>query len=135
MSVQSPARSDARRRPGPALARNWDLTALCGWTALWFVILAHNGGIAWKYFVQGSLLMFTGHDGASAYPGGLHIYANYPQLQIGPLAFSTGQLIRHLGPDQGLLVAEVVMTAMASSRWAPSSGSRSPSGRSSPAGL
>ena len=112
MSVQSPARSHARWRPGPALARNWDLTALCGWTALWFVILAHNGGIAWTYFVQGSLLLFTGHDGASAYPGGLHIYANYPQLQIGPLAFSTGQLIRHLGPDQGLVVAEVVMTAM-----------------------
>ncbi len=74
--------------------------------------MASRGGVAWSYFVKGSLLLFTGHDGASVAPGGLHIYANYPQLQIGPLAFGAGQLIRHLGPDQGLVVAEVVMTAM-----------------------
>jgi hypothetical protein len=110
--AQSGRRPDPVRRAGKALAANWELAALCCWAAPWFVILARHGGIAWDYFVQGSSLIFSGHDGASAHPGGLHIYANYPELQIGPLAFRTAQLIRLLGPGQGLVLAELVMAAM-----------------------
>ena len=112
MPAQLQVSLHAVRRPGAFLARNTEMLALACWTAVWFLILAPAGGIAWKFFVQGSLLLFTGHDGASAHPAGLHIYANYPQLQIGPAAFGAAQVIRHLGPDQGLVLAQLIMTAM-----------------------
>ncbi len=88
-------------------------TALACWTAAWFVILAPRGGIAWHFFTEGSRLMFSGRYGRFYHlPGGLHLYANYPWLQIGPLAFALAELIRHAGPDQGLVTAQVVMTGM-----------------------
>jgi hypothetical protein len=112
MPAQLQVSLHAVRQRGSLLARNTELLALACWTAVWFLILAPRGGIAWKFFVQGSLLLFTGHDGASAHAAGLHIYANYPQLQIGPVAFGAAQVIRHLGPDQGLVLAQLIMTAM-----------------------
>ena len=96
---------------GSLLGDHWRPAVLGCWTAVWFAILARNGGIAWKFFVQGSLLLFTGHDGGSTKPGGLHLYASYPQLQIGPLALGAAQLLRHLGPDGGIAIAELAMTA------------------------
>jgi hypothetical protein len=79
--------------------------ALCAWAALWFVLLAHRGGIDWKFFSTGTSLLFGGHPpvitgitgGPSTAgpaglpgprpPGGLHIFANYPALQMGPLSY------------------------------------------------
>jgi hypothetical protein len=95
-----------------ALAHRWMLPVLTAWTAAWFMILAPRGGIAWKFFVQGSSLLFTSQSSVWGRTGGLHLYANYPQLQIGPLAFAAAQLLRHLGPDNGLVTAELIMTAM-----------------------
>ena len=95
-----------------ALAHRWMLPVLTTWTAAWFMILAPRGGIAWKFFVQGSSLLFTSQPGVWGRTGGLDLYANYPQLQIGPLAFAAAQLLRHLGPDNGLVTAELIMTAM-----------------------
>ena len=95
-----------------APARRWMLPALTAWSAAWFMLLAPRGGIAWKFFVQGSSLLFTSQVIPWGRPGGLHLYANYPQLQIGPLAFAAAQLLRHLGPDNGLVTAELIMTAM-----------------------
>ncbi|HEY2576062.1 MAG TPA: hypothetical protein VGI74_07115 [Streptosporangiaceae bacterium] len=94
------------------LRRNWHLTVLAGWAVVWFVILAHDGGIAWKFFVQGTDLLFSGHDGASTKHAYLHIYATYPQLQIGPVAYLAAGVLRRIGPDFGTVAAEVVMTAM-----------------------
>jgi hypothetical protein len=79
--------------------------ALCAWAALWFVVLARRGGIDWKFFSTGTSLLFGGHPavipgitgGAGTAgpaglpgprpPGGLHIFANYPALQMGPLSY------------------------------------------------
>jgi hypothetical protein len=80
--------------------------------AVWFVILARNGGIDWHFFVQGTDLLFSGHDGASTLPANLHLYASYPQLQIGPAAYPVAEALRHLGPDYGLVTAQIVMSAM-----------------------
>jgi hypothetical protein len=85
---------------------------LAGWAAVWFVILAHHGGIAWKFFVQGTDLLFTGHDGGSTTPAGLHLFATYPQLQIGPVAYPIAQVLREIGPDNGLVAAEIFMTIL-----------------------
>jgi hypothetical protein len=111
MQAEAGLRQLPGRDRGSLLGRHWRPAVLGCWTAVWFAILARNGGIAWKFFVQGSLLLFTGHDGGSTKPAGLHLYASYPQLQIGPLAFGVAQVLRHLGPDNGIAAAELVMTA------------------------
>jgi hypothetical protein len=95
------------------LGRHWPVLALAGWPAAWFVVLAPGRGIAWHFFVAGSRLLFAGPYGPHYHrAGGLHLYANYPWLQIGPLSFSVAQVLRHLGPDNGLVAAEVAMSAM-----------------------
>jgi hypothetical protein len=82
------------------------------WAIACFVRFARHGGIAWHFFTTGSTLLFGGGAGAGAPTGGLHLYANYPQLQIGPLAFVVTAGLRHLGPDQGVLVTEIMLMAM-----------------------
>src|ERR1700722_6104465 len=94
------------------LRRQWHLAVLACWAAVWFVILAHHGGIAWKFFVQGTDLLFTGHDGRSVKPAGLHLFAAYPQLQIGPVAYPIAQVLREIGPDNGVVAAEIFMTVL-----------------------
>lgn len=84
---------------------------LSGWSLLWFMIFNLHGGYSWHYFVQGSTLLFEG--AAPGHPqGGLHVYANYPQLQIGPLTFAVAEVLRQVGPLGGRLFAELVMTAL-----------------------
>lgn len=91
---------------------------LSGWTAIWFAILARNGGIAWIFFVKGSSLLFTGNYNGHNRPGFLHLYASYPGLQIGPLAFGVAQAIRNavpdqsVGPYQSVVLAQLIMSAM-----------------------
>jgi len=92
--------------------RHWQLIAAGCWTAGWFVILSPHGGIAWKFFTQGGTLLFESQSPARALPGGLHLYANYPQLQIGPLAFLITQALRVLGPNQGLFATEAILSAL-----------------------
>jgi hypothetical protein len=99
-------------RPGLAtwIGGNWHLLALAGWTLAWFAILAPGGGIAWKFFTEGSQILF-GAGQRLPRTGGLHLYATHPQLQIGPLSFGVAQVLRHLGPGQGLVAAQIATTA------------------------
>lgn len=84
---------------------------LGAWSAAWFIVFALRGGYSWHYFVQGSDLLF--HGAAPATPtGGLHLYAHYPQLQIGPFTFVVAYALRLFGSYNGLLAAELAMTAM-----------------------
>ena len=101
-------------------SRRWHLWILALWTLICFVHFARNGGVAWHFFTQGSALLFGGPPGArsvpgaahtGALPGGLHLYANYPQLQIGPVAFVIAEGLRQLGPHQGVFATEAVLTA------------------------
>ncbi len=77
------------------------------WALACFARFARRGGIAWHFFTSGSALLFGGGR-----QGGLHLYANYPQLQIGPVAFVVAQGLRQCGPNQGVLVTEAVLMAM-----------------------
>jgi hypothetical protein len=91
--------------------RDWHLLVLACWALACFARFAHHGGIAWHFFTSGSALLFGGgRPGALA--GGLHLYANYPQLQIGPASFVVAQGLRQLGPHQGVLATEAVVMAM-----------------------
>lgn len=111
------------------IRRRWVYLALACWSAVWFVILAHRGGIDWKFFTTGTSLLFGGHPtviigitgGPSTAgpaglpgpppPGGLHIFASYPALQMGPLAYLVTGVLRQLGPDNGLVAAELFLQA------------------------
>jgi hypothetical protein len=114
---------------GRLLRRHWLYVALGCWSAVWFVILAHRGGIDWKFFTTGTSLLFGGHPavipgitggrGAAGPaglpgpppPGGPHIFASYPALQMGPLSYLVTGVLRHLSPDNGLVAAELFLQA------------------------
>src|SRR5258708_27293475 len=100
-----------------ALAKS-PMLLLSTWTAAWFAILARHGGIAWVFFVKASSLFFAGSYLGHSRPGFMHLYASYPGLQIGPLAFVLAQVIRTalpgqpVGPYQGVVLAQLVMSAI-----------------------
>lgn len=109
--------------------RRWLYPGLAAWSAVWFAALAGHGGISWKFFTTGTSLLFGGHPAVIAGitggpgtagpaglpgpppPGGLHLLANYPALQIGPVAYLVTGLIRHLSPGNGLVAAQVLLEA------------------------
>jgi hypothetical protein len=70
-------------------------------------------GRDWNYFVVGSELLFGNHPPGLVAPGGLHLYANYPNYQIGPLAFLVATPFRILGGGDGRVAAVLAMTAAA----------------------
>ena len=92
------------------LVRNWHWGLLSLWTVAWFIDMAPGGGIAWVFFRSGTAALF-GEPGSFRRPGGLHLYATNPDLQIGPLSFAVAEVLRHLGPDSGIVVAEILLTA------------------------
>jgi hypothetical protein len=92
--------------PGAGLRYRW---VLVGWALVWFLADLPGGGYSWHYFAHGSALLFGG-SGASP-PGGMHLYANYPDLQIGPVAIVCAQVLRMIGPSNGVVAAQVVMSA------------------------
>jgi hypothetical protein len=104
------------------LRRDWQLLVLAGWTALWFVLLApgqqrsypEGGGIAWRPFLAaGSRLLFAGLAADNHHQlAGLRLYAQHPNLQIGPFAFAVAEPIRFLSPHSGLVAAQVILSVM-----------------------
>jgi hypothetical protein len=99
--------------PSPELGRSRRrrLAMLTVWSVPWALYFSVNGGFSWHFFVQGSTLLF--HGAAPGQPaGGLHVYANYPQLQIGPFTFAIAELLRHIGGGNGVVAAGVFMTAL-----------------------
>jgi hypothetical protein len=88
---------------------NWHWGLLSLWTVAWFIDMAPAGGIAWVFFRSGTAALF-GEPGSFRAPGGLHLYASDPSLQIGPLSFAVAEILRHLGPDSGIAVAEILLT-------------------------
>lgn len=97
------------RRPDRRRARRFAILGAV--TVFWAVVFARHGGYSWHYFVQGSTLLFHGAS-ASAPAGGLDLYANYPQLQIGPFTFAVAEILRHLGGSNGLVAAWVFMALL-----------------------
>src|SRR6202047_114620 len=75
---------------------------IAAWTAVWVWWQSNPSGLSWHFFVSGSHLLF---DGA-----GLNLYAEHPELQIGPLAFLVAAPLTSLG-DAAQPVALILMTA------------------------
>jgi hypothetical protein len=77
-------------------------TGVGAWTALWAWAQANPSGLSWHFFASGSQLLFHG--------SGLNLYAQHPELQIGPLAFLLAAPLTLLG-DAAQPVALILMTA------------------------
>ncbi len=92
------------------LAGNWHLLALGGWTTAWFTILIAAASPG------SSSPRAAGYSSVPAGPGfplaAACTCASHPQLQIGPLSFVVAQVLRHIGPDQGLVAAQIALTAV-----------------------
>ena len=90
----------------------WHYLLLAAWAAKWFQVMASpaDGGASWHLFTEAGRLLFGMHPrGGFTAPGGLRLFASYPRFQFGPVTLVTAAVLRMLGPDQGLVVAQVVM--------------------------
>jgi len=81
---------------------------LAVWAVLWCVLVSAPGGFSWFYFDHGSVLLFGGHPRGLTAAGGLHLYRNYPQYQIGPLTFLLAALIQPFG----VVAAQLLMVGV-----------------------
>lgn len=94
-------------RPSPtSRRRRWALLAV--WAAAWCALVSPHGGYSWFYFAHGSVLLFGGHPPGLTAPGGVHLYGNYPQYQIGPLTFLVAALVQPFG----VLAAQLLMIGL-----------------------
>jgi hypothetical protein len=77
--------------------------------------LQHISGTGkdWTYFVEGGELLFGQHHLYTPLAGGLHLYANYPAIQIGPLSLLVAAPLRLIGSDDGRVAGAILMTAVA----------------------
>jgi hypothetical protein len=73
------------------------------WTAGWAARAWSVSGISWHFFADGGRLLVG--------PAGLHVYADHPELQTGPLSLAAAALLRGLPPGTAEKVALVAMTA------------------------
>jgi hypothetical protein len=83
------------------------------WTVFWAVYITHRWGwlISWFFFVAGPRRMVElGYPHYLA-PGGLHLYASYPRLQIGPLTFVVALPLALLPRLAGEVIGAVLMAA------------------------
>ncbi|WP_159045175.1 hypothetical protein [Streptomyces sp. NRRL F-5122] len=80
------------------------------WSVVCFLVNL-PGGYSWHYFATGAALLFDG-GAAGAPSGGLHLYAHYPGLQIGPVTFVVAEVLRVLPPTAAQLAAQTVMMAL-----------------------
>ena len=75
------------------------------WCAAWFAADVRRGGASWHFFVLGGGVLGDLDDGSRA---GLHVYAEHPLLQIGPLALAAAWGLARVTDGRSLLAAQVV---------------------------
>jgi hypothetical protein len=83
--------------------------AVVAWSAYWGVYCANPSGLSWHFFYGGARRMVGLNYRGYVLPGGLHLFANYPQLQIGPLSFVAALPLAVLPRDVAQPIAIVRM--------------------------
>jgi hypothetical protein len=77
---------------------------ICVSAAAWGWNRRSPGAFSWHYFADGTRALFGG--------SGLHLYADHPDLQIGPLAFAVVEALHSLPPTARQVAAQVLLTAV-----------------------
>ncbi|MFB7114546.1 hypothetical protein [Streptomyces sp. NPDC056291] len=85
----------------------WHTALLTVWTALWFVVAERHGAVSWHYLRTGEELLFGEIPG-----GGLGLYANHPELQIGPVSFVVAGLFTPFPEAVGEKLADAFMSGL-----------------------
>jgi hypothetical protein len=88
----------------------WHLVLLAAWAAKWFQEMSAGAPRSWRLFVLAAKLFVGQRPAATTQPGGLHMYANYPRFQFGPVTLGASALIRLIGPHEGVAAAQILMT-------------------------
>lgn len=94
----------------PVGGARWYRPALALWALLLQNILYDNGGYSWHYFADAAALFVGQHPPGDALPGGLHLYANYPQFQFGPLTLLVATALGPFNVSGGWMVIAYTMT-------------------------
>ncbi|HEY1626581.1 MAG TPA: hypothetical protein VGG16_22575 [Streptosporangiaceae bacterium] len=89
----------------------WHLIVLAAWSAKWFQEMAAGNPRSWRLFVLAAKLFVGQQPAATTEPGGLHMYANYPRFQFGPVTLGASALIRLIGSHEGVAAAQILMSA------------------------
>ncbi len=111
--VRNADTASAERRDASEVGRigrwpvRWHHVLLTVWTICWFLIAERHGGVSWHYLKQGESLLFGQMGG-----GGLALYANHPELQIGPVSFLTAGLFAPFSDAVGEKLAEAAMSGL-----------------------
>lgn len=95
---------DTGPRLGPVRRHHILLTL---WAAAWFAVVSPSGGVSWHFVRTGQQLLFGTVPG-----GGLALYANHPDLQMGPLSFLAAALFAPFPPAVGEVLAEALMSLL-----------------------
>ncbi|MEV7686697.1 hypothetical protein ACFW1F_26335 [Streptomyces bungoensis] len=85
----------------------WHIVLLALWTAGWFVVAERHGAVSWHYLRTGQRLLFEQMPG-----GGLALYANHPELQIGPVSFAVAGLFAPFPAELGEKLADAFMSGL-----------------------
>jgi hypothetical protein len=98
MNTPTPLKSFGRFTPA-----TWGVVAgLALWTAIAALRVWPTSALSWHFFRDGGTALF----GSS----GLHLYANNPGYQIGPVAFVVSGALDVLGMTGARIAAQVLMT-------------------------
>lgn len=93
----------ARRLVGGSWPTLGALVVVAAWTAWWASRAWSVSGLSWHFFADGGRWL-TG-------PHGLHVYAEHPELQTGPLSLVVAAFLRVLPSGAAERTALVAMTA------------------------
>lgn len=85
----------------------WHIVLLTLWTVVWFAVAERHAAVSWHYLRQGEQLLFGQANG-----GGLALYANHPELQIGPVSFLVAGLFAPFSADLGEKLADAFMSGL-----------------------
>jgi hypothetical protein len=85
----------------------WHIVLLTLWTAAWFVVAERHAAISWHYLRTGEQLLLNQVPG-----GGLALYANHPELQIGPVSFLVAGLFAPFPAQLGEKLADAFMSGL-----------------------
>jgi hypothetical protein len=98
------------RSPTPVASRHWWQRSLLVLLAVALQLALYtNSGFSWHFFMDAGSLLLGQHPPGLTAPGGLHLYANYPQFQFGPLALLATVALRPFA-DGGWLIITWLMT-------------------------
>ncbi|WP_079173379.1 hypothetical protein [Streptomyces monashensis] len=85
----------------------WHIVLLTLWTIVWFLVAERHAPVSWHYLRTGQQLLFNQQAG-----GGLALYANHPELQIGPVSFLVAGLFAPFPLAVGEKLADAFMSGL-----------------------